>query len=162
MQKKSKKTKEERVSEGFFPIDEDDLKKTIEIAIKEPVSQKQDVAKNTVEKSYSKPDRASLETIEEKPKRKYTRKKTSKRKILKKAKKTDKYIPKEINLKKQGYELIITEKPQAALKISAALGNAKTKNLKGINYYEVDREGKQIVVACAVGHLFTLSQNIFL
>ncbi|MBU4069509.1 MAG: DNA topoisomerase I [Nanoarchaeota archaeon] len=160
MQKKSKKTKEERVSEGFFPIDEDDLKKTIEIAIKEPVSQKQDVAKNTVEKSYSKPDRASLETIEEKPKRKYTRKKTSKRKILKKAKKTDKYIPKEINLKKQGYELIITEKPQAALKISAALGNAKTKNLKGINYYEVDREGKQIVVACAVGHLFTLSQNI--
>ena len=67
-------------------------------------------------------------------------------------------IPK-ISLKKDGYELIVTEKPQAAMKIADALGKSEKRNLHGIPYYEVKRDGTRIVVACAVGHLFTLSQN---
>ena len=61
-------------------------------------------------------------------------------------------------MKKEGYELIVTEKPQAAMKIADSLGNSKKENLHGIPYYEVNRKGKRIVVACAVGHLFTLTQ----
>jgi DNA topoisomerase-1 len=133
MRRKQKKTKEEKIAENFFPVDPGDLKKTIE-------------------KKYKKPERKSLEKVEKikKPKRKY-RKKT-------KAKKKEFKIPK-IKLKPKGYELIITEKPQAALKIASFLGKSVKKSDKNIPYYEVDRNGKKIVVACAVGHLFTLSQN---
>ncbi len=67
-------------------------------------------------------------------------------------------IPK-INLKEEGYELIITEKPQAALKIASALGDAEKRDFKKIPYYEIDKNGKRILVACAVGHLFTLKQE---
>ncbi len=62
-------------------------------------------------------------------------------------------------MKKDGYELIITEKPQAALKISSALGKSTKRNLNGIPYYEIDKNEKKIIVACAVGHLFSLSQK---
>jgi len=65
-------------------------------------------------------------------------------------------------LKKKGYILIITEKPQAASKIAAALAEGKenkiTNNQK-VFYYELERGGKQLVVGCAVGHLFTVSQK---
>lgn len=61
-------------------------------------------------------------------------------------------------MKQEGYELIITEKPQAALKIAEALGKSVKRDSHGVPYYEVDRKGKEIIVACAVGHLFTLSQ----
>ncbi|MBS3079749.1 DNA topoisomerase I [Candidatus Pacearchaeota archaeon] len=65
-------------------------------------------------------------------------------------------------LKSSGYSLIITEKPQAASKIAAALSNGKENKLSdsGIPYYELERNNKKIVVACAVGHLFTVSQTI--
>ena len=58
--------------------------------------------------------------------------------------------------------LIITEKPQAAAKIAAALSDGKARNYaeSGINYYEFDKDGKHIIVACAVGHLFSLSQDV--
>ena len=59
------------------------------------------------------------------------------------------------------YELIITEKPNAAKKIAEALADYKPikRNDKGIPYYEITHKGKDIVVACAVGHLFGLSQK---
>ena len=59
------------------------------------------------------------------------------------------------------YELIITEKPQAASKIASALasGSVKTKKVVNVSYYEIQRNNKEIVVGCAVGHLFTLKQN---
>ena len=131
--KKLKKTKEEKIAEDYFPVDEKDVK-------------------YAVEKEYKKPDRKSLEKIEKPAKRK--------RKITKKTikKKTEYKVPK-INLKKDGYELIITEKPQAALKIANALGKSVKQNNKGVPYYEVDRNGKKIIVTCAVGHLFTLKQK---
>ncbi|MEK6848026.1 MAG: hypothetical protein AABX65_00145, partial [Nanoarchaeota archaeon] len=55
--------------------------------------------------------------------------------------------------------LIITEKPQAALKIASALGAPRKYVELGVPYYELQREGKNITVACAVGHLFTLAQK---
>jgi len=135
MRRKPRKTKEEKVAEDFFPVDPKDIKRT-------------------VEKKYTKPDRKSLEKVEKlkKPKRK--------RKTIKKTLRIKKEykIPK-IKLKPNGYELIITEKPQAALKIASSLGKSTKKTDRNIPYYEVDRNGKKIIVACAVGHLFTLSQK---
>lgn len=58
-------------------------------------------------------------------------------------------------------ELIITEKPQAALKIATALGDSKPiKKTKGKSvYYEIKRGEKRILVGCAVGHLYGLAQK---
>jgi len=66
----------------------------------------------------------------------------------------------ETKLKTGGYALVITEKPQAASKIAAALANGKDTKIanQGTPYYELTRNGKKVVVACAVGHLFTISQ----
>ena len=56
------------------------------------------------------------------------------------------------------YELIITEKPSAAKKIAEALADGKAikENNTGIPYYNITHGNKDIVVACAVGHLFTV------
>ncbi|HLC54076.1 MAG TPA: DNA topoisomerase I [Candidatus Nanoarchaeia archaeon] len=53
--------------------------------------------------------------------------------------------------------LIITEKPQAALKIASALGNARKYNDNNVSFYELTRNSKKIIVASAVGHLFNLT-----
>lgn len=59
------------------------------------------------------------------------------------------------------YELIITEKPNAAKKIAEALADGKAikKNIQAIPYYEVTHGKKDLVVASAVGHLFTLAEK---
>jgi DNA topoisomerase I len=61
----------------------------------------------------------------------------------------------------KNYELIITEKPAASLKIADALSEGKVikHNEKGVSYYELTYKGKDIVVACAVGHLYTLIET---
>jgi DNA topoisomerase I len=147
--KKQTKTKEEKLASEFFPVDEEDIKYAIE-------------------KPYKRPDLKSLIKIEKQGKkpvkkkvRKTTKRKTTKKKSVKKNVKKSKKefkVPK-IKLKKGGYELIITEKPQAATKIAQALGKSTKRTDKGVSYYEVARNGKKIIVACAVGHLFTLSQK---
>jgi len=149
MPKKPKKFREEKIAEEYFPVNESDLKYTIEKQEKDDLPNKEEITKRAIEKKYKKPERESLEKI----------KKSNK--ISKKRKSThlNKYIPPKINLKKQGYELVITEKPQAALKIADALGKKVQKNINKVPYYEVNRDGKDIIVACAVGHLFTLKQN---
>ena len=53
--------------------------------------------------------------------------------------------------------LIVTEKPQAALKIASALGDARKYNENNVPYYELERNGKKIIIASAVGHLFNLT-----
>lgn len=171
MPRKKRKTREEKAIESFSIIDEEDLKKTVEKRVHEGLP-KEEILKNAVEKmskdsqlsiktihkivekSYSKPSRKELESVE-KPKRK-TRRKTARKKTTKKN--TEFSIPK-VKLKSSGYELIITEKPQAAVKIASALGKPIQKNYQKVPYYEITRNGKKIVVACAVGHLFTLTQN---
>ncbi len=57
--------------------------------------------------------------------------------------------------------LIITEKPQAAAKIAAALSNAKDQKYttkEKVSYYEFQRDGRTYIVGCAVGHLFGIQQ----
>lgn len=55
-------------------------------------------------------------------------------------------------------ELIIAEKPKAALRLAIAFGNAKKKNFFGIPYYEVRFDNQDIIIASAVGHLYGLSE----
>lgn len=59
------------------------------------------------------------------------------------------------------YELIITEKPAAANKVANALADGKAikKNEKGVPYYQITHGKKDIVVSCAVGHLYGLTQK---
>lgn len=143
MPKKFKKTKEESTVEDYFRVDKRDL----DYATEKKIKQLKESPIEIIEKPYSK--KTSSEKVEKKTIKK-TKKKTSKPKEYK--------IP-NIKLKNKGYELIITEKPQAANKIANALGKAVQKNINKISYYEVKRNGKEIRVACAVGHLFTLHQN---
>jgi len=57
--------------------------------------------------------------------------------------------------------LIITEKPQAAEKIADALSDGKDRKYSenGVPFYEFNRDGKRIIVGCAVGHLFGVSED---
>jgi DNA topoisomerase-1 len=185
MPPKKNKTREEKYAENYFPIDQDDLKSVTTKPFKTEFS-KEDYTKNaitkevkdnfnresfkqTIEKNYKKPERHELENVEKTGKtikKKISKKrsgkitkKTKKKKTTKKYSKPE-YILPDISLKKNGYELIITEKPQAAGKIASALGKARTiKERNNVTYYEINREGKKIIVACAVGHLMTLQQK---
>lgn len=58
-------------------------------------------------------------------------------------------------------ELIITEKPQASKKIAEALadGKAVKKSENKVPYYLITHKNKDIIVGCAVGHLFTLTET---
>ncbi len=134
MPRKKIKSKEERTAEEYFPIDETDVR-------------------YAVEKPYKKTE--SSEIVEKINKKNYNKRSYNKKRKTKQAK----YTPSKISLKKNGYELIITEKPQAASKIANALGKAVQKNFNKIPYYEVDKNNEKIIVACAVGHLFTLKQT---
>lgn len=176
MPKLPKKSKEEKSSENYFPVDESNLRKTTEKKEKEKPQEEEilkksrevhikesqpmeEILKRSVEKKYSSQDKKQLEKVEKKSKR--TRKKTTKKKTSKRTTtKEKKYLPPKIELKEKGYELIITEKPQAASKIAQALGNPTQRNHQKVPYYELDRNGKKIYVACAVGHLLTLKQNV--
>ncbi len=59
------------------------------------------------------------------------------------------------------YELIITEKPAAALKIANALADkdAKAEKKGKVSSYRLKHKGKDIMVACAVGHLYALAEK---
>ena len=165
MTKKPQQSRYEKASEGFFPADEDDFKITTTKKVKESqpretiiktattkkVKEKvktETVVKKAISKKYKKPGAKARQKVV---------KKSTKKKKRATAKKT--YSIPKIKLKEKGYELVITEKPQAALKIANALGKAVQKTNKKVPYYEVERNGEKIVVGCAVGHLFTLTQN---
>lgn len=163
MPKKDTKTRAETSAESFFPIDEDDLKRTTsKIEKKEVIS-----IKKTTEKLYRGPvdnpieeiKKTRISGIKRKPRLKKFIKKTKLSSEESYSKNIKEFKTPNIKLKKDGYELVITEKPQAAMKIADALGNSIKRNLNGIPYYEVNRNNKKIVVACAVGHLFTLNQK---
>ncbi|MBS1267150.1 MAG: Reverse gyrase 1 [Candidatus Woesearchaeota archaeon] len=59
------------------------------------------------------------------------------------------------------YELVITEKPKAANKIATALADGKAirKSYRRVPYYEVTHGDKDLVVACAVGHLYQVAEK---
>ncbi|MBI2134071.1 DNA topoisomerase I [Candidatus Woesearchaeota archaeon] len=58
-------------------------------------------------------------------------------------------------------ELIITEKPKAAMMIASALAEGKPvkKNNEGAPFYEIKRGKNEIIVGCAVGHLFGIGEK---
>jgi DNA topoisomerase I len=57
-------------------------------------------------------------------------------------------------------ELIIAEKPRVAEKIASAIGEkVERKSYEGIYYYEAERNGEQIMIAPAVGHVYTLVEK---
>jgi DNA topoisomerase-1 len=123
----------ERKDNIFVPLSEDDVKHATEVLVKEkPVVE-------TIE--YIKP----------------VRKAKASKKISKPASKKEYFAKSPVG---QGYTLIITEKPAAAQKIAYALSSSARKLAEsGVPYYELTRDNKKIVVACAVGHLFTLTQK---
>ncbi len=59
------------------------------------------------------------------------------------------------------YELIITEKPNAAKMIATALADGKAikEAIQGVPYYKISHNKKDIVVGCAVGHLYTVAEK---
>lgn len=60
----------------------------------------------------------------------------------------------------QMVELIITEKPNAAKKIADALADDKPhKEGTGAPYYTLTHNGKELIVGCAVGHLYGLAEK---
>ncbi|MBU2562721.1 MAG: DNA topoisomerase I [Nanoarchaeota archaeon] len=171
MPKRAKKPREERIAEEYFPIDKGDIKyttekrerkpfqsitKSIEISTKSSPLERE-VTKRAIEKKYKKQFKEPLEIVKKISKKSYKKspKKTSKKTTIK----TKEYSSPKITLKKEGYELIITEKPQAAAKIATALGKPVQKTAQKVSYYELIKNNKKIVVACAVGHLFTLKQK---
>ncbi|MBD3310188.1 DNA topoisomerase I [Candidatus Woesearchaeota archaeon] len=58
-------------------------------------------------------------------------------------------------------EMIITEKPKTATKIANALADGKPIREKknGVPYYKVTHGNKDLLVACAVGHLYSLAEK---
>src|SRR3989344_3939730 len=58
-------------------------------------------------------------------------------------------------------ELIITEKPAQAEKIAEALADGKPHKVvvDKVAYYEITHNGKDILVGCAVGHLYSLAEK---
>ena len=58
-------------------------------------------------------------------------------------------------------ELIICEKPMAAKKIAEALADGKPikNSINKVPYYEVTHGNKDLIIGCAVGHLFGLKQK---
>lgn len=58
------------------------------------------------------------------------------------------------------YTLIIAEKPNAAKRISHALSDKiKEHKESNVSYFEFDKNNKKVIVAAAVGHLFTLKDK---
>ncbi len=57
-------------------------------------------------------------------------------------------------------QLIICEKPKVARKLANALSTGQVKQFKDfkVPYYLIERDGKQIYVVSAVGHIYSLSQ----
>ncbi|MFA5174185.1 MAG: DNA topoisomerase I [Candidatus Pacearchaeota archaeon] len=132
-----KKTSQKQIEQNEFRIfNPEEVKQTIEI----PVKPKPSIEElETVEVIHGKDKKGNAKLV-----------------VPKKPKKE-----KAVKTKSGQYTLIITEKPQAAAKIAAALSNGKDKKINkpgGVSYYELNRNNKQIIVACAVGHLFSLSQ----
>ena len=140
MIKQKKQSEQERISSEYIPVKPEDARMTVEVPVKQlSESQIMHIEKPGKMKKFSKlkprkiDEGVGIEKIE---------------KVRK-----SKLKPGE------GYTLIITEKPQAALKIASALGNAIKLVENTVPYYELERDNKKIVVACAVGHLFGLKQK---
>ena len=125
----------------------------VKISTEKEVKQRPSIEELTTVESPGKP--VSAASIEENLKPKKARKGYSKKSKVAKEKVDFEEV--EISSPKRDSILIITEKPQAALKIASALGNPRKYTEDTVSYYEVSRNDKKIIVASAVGHLFNLT-----
>ena len=57
--------------------------------------------------------------------------------------------------------LIVTEKPSASMQIARALAEEEPikKTYNRVPYYEIKHKNKVILIGCAVGHLYTLTEK---
>jgi reverse gyrase len=124
--------------EAFMPASD------AKITVEKPVREKPSVQELTTIESPGKPIPADLLEEINQPVKKPRAK-------VKKPKKDPS------NERKTDAILIITEKPQAALKIASALGTPRKYAEHNVPFYELERAGKKIIVASAVGHLFNLT-----
>src|SRR3989344_2023998 len=140
------------IDADYAQVNESDVKHAIEV----PVKQIDEASLITVEKQgkVKKLGRLKSRSVREDLAGEKVRK-IKTREI----KESQEEVETETSVRRNGYTLIITEKPQAALKIASALGRARKLNEHGAPYYELERGGKKIVVACAVGHLFSLESK---
>lgn len=164
MPRKPKKTLEEKATERFEPLyKKEELKRTTEVEEREKVPERERykiaTQKRAQEENYEVPKGTITKRATPRPSQKELIKIEKKGTRGKKTKAVKTFSAPKVTLKKGGYELIITEKPQAAKKIAEALGRTSKKMVNKVPYYEVIRNKRKIVVACAVGHLFTLSQE---
>jgi len=141
----AKKTKPIEKQDDYIPLGETDIKRAVEIPVKQV--KEEDLIK-----------------VERKGTKKLKIGKLKSRKVDEDAEEREERIEEEKIGKSQikgKYTLVITEKPQAALKISSALSDGKFRKLaeNSVPYYEFTKDSKKIIVACAVGHLFTLKQQ---
>jgi DNA topoisomerase-1 len=133
--------------ESFIPV------KDVKITTEKEVKQKPSIQELTTIETPGKPVTASFMA---KQMKKFKKQKTKKSK----SKESDNEQPEQgvtIKAPKRDSILIVTEKPQAALKIASALGKPRKYAEDGVPYYEVERNNEKIIVASAVGHLFNLT-----
>ena len=117
------------------------------LTVEKPVQARPSIEELTTVESPGKPSPANL--LEDKPKRS---------RIPKQPGKANKPKAEPQIIRPKGNALlIITEKPQAAQKIANAIGDARQYKEDSVSYYEIDKDGKKIFVASAVGHLFNLT-----
>src|SRR3989338_8370470 len=149
---RNEKEKRREELKEFVPLSSP--KNTIEIAVKPRPSREQIETIETPKQSEreDKNEEERGRTIEKAKKAK----KNAKNTFIEKVKST------KIETLKGNSILIITEKPQAAEKIALAVseGRARKSSDNGISYFEFQKNGEHIIVACAVGHLFSLSQDV--
>ncbi|MBI2628479.1 DNA topoisomerase I [Candidatus Pacearchaeota archaeon] len=144
----------------FVPVDENDVARAVDIPVMEKPISEIEIIEKRGRKKTEKINVKKEEKLEIKKASVIIEKKTNNGNGNGKNWKEKFKIPGPKQLKPNGNILIITEKPQAAQKIANALARngIKQKNLNNVSYYEFERDGKIINVACAVGHLFTLAQ----
>ena len=57
-------------------------------------------------------------------------------------------------------QIILAEKPSAALKIAQSLSSKiKKRNYNKVPYYEIEYNNKKILILCAVGHLYNVAEE---
>ena len=153
---KSEKQKVADERKDFVPISNPKITTEVQARPRLTIEQIEKVETPKQSKKEDKENEEKGHTIE---KEKKPRKK-AKATIEEKEEKTD--MSKRIEALKGNSILIITEKPQAAAKIAAALSDGKEHRYSdgGISYYEFNKDNEHIIVACAVGHLFSLSQDV--
>ncbi|MDP1729392.1 MAG: DNA topoisomerase I, partial [archaeon] len=160
---RNEKQKLEEERKDFVPIINPKL--TVEVAVKPRLTRDQiekieSPEESDKEDSENEKQGRVIEKIEKSGKTTNSKKNTSKKKSS--TSDTEKSKPNKIKSLKGNSILVITEKPQAAAKIASALSSGTDRKYSegGVSYYEFEKDGEHIIVACAVGHLFSLSQDV--